>query len=787
MNDQTSEAAQNRFDQQGQTVIGPQTNVVGNVQGSVLSGQFQGPVTITEVSIEQAQHEQLADAIIAPAAVFDRIHIERFVGRGWLTDQVNDFLREEKCGYFVLEAEAGLGKTTFMAKLAQTKDTIHLFCEDAAGPENIGKGLKSLAAQLVLAYQLAPWASAGVLPPAAERPDVFYKLLAQAAGAARSRQPAARVILVIDALDQAGMPERQNVLGLPRTLPEGVFIIASQRPTSVELEVDAPLRMVQLTAEQADNLKDMRGFLAAWPGISQALRRSDYSQQPLIDVLMDKCCGVWIYLHYVLDEIERGRRTLSQLHDLPDGIVKYYIEYWRQEREDDEAQWYGLSLPLLAALTAAPEPVAARQLCAWAGVQGQIGQAQRRLSEDWGSFISAIGDGPRARYRFYHATLRDFFAGQVDRRGLPKAARGFIDELHQATITALYQTFRAAPAPEEKRRHALQLVRWQGLNEIEDSSTDEFLGILELVAGFAYAEAERRYLIECIDSILTSSAGGMSRRQQARLLIHRAGLYGNLGEIDEAADSYQQAEELAGELIESGDAQPEDLKLNARIKHGRGVIILARAESLEDPSDEASRQALLEQAERLLTEAADLAARYGVDPILKATVWKELCWVYTLIPDWARAEAAYKEALDALRGATDRAASDSYRARVLEIGVNMYGGKAETLGHSPAEALVEYRKALDLAGEEIGLLEAAGPSVLLTKAYINWGECAMAVDQLTGDQPPQYLDRACERWRAAANMAHMLGIFNREKYVRRLIEQSCPGPASEAPVGVPRT
>ncbi len=134
-----------------------------------------------------------------------------------------------------------------------------------------------------------------------------------------------------------------------------------------------------------------------------------------------------------------------------------------------------------------------------------------------------------------------------------------------------------------------------------------------------------------------------------------------------------------------------------------------------------------------------------------------------------------------------RKLSNIYRARVLETGVNMYGGKAETLFHSPAEALVEYRKALDLAGEEIGLLEAAGPSVLLTKAYINWGECGMAVDRLTGDQPPQYLDRACERWRAAANMAHMLGIFNREKYVRRLIEQYCPGPASEAPVGVPRT
>ncbi len=32
------------FDQRGQTVHGPQTNIAGNVSGSVLSGTFSGPV-----------------------------------------------------------------------------------------------------------------------------------------------------------------------------------------------------------------------------------------------------------------------------------------------------------------------------------------------------------------------------------------------------------------------------------------------------------------------------------------------------------------------------------------------------------------------------------------------------------------------------------------------------------------------------------------------------------------------------------------------------------------------
>ncbi len=39
-----------RFDQRGQTVPGSQTNITGNIQGSVLSGQFQGPVNIYQTT-----------------------------------------------------------------------------------------------------------------------------------------------------------------------------------------------------------------------------------------------------------------------------------------------------------------------------------------------------------------------------------------------------------------------------------------------------------------------------------------------------------------------------------------------------------------------------------------------------------------------------------------------------------------------------------------------------------------------------------------------------------------
>ena len=782
MNEQVPPESQDKTSQQGQVVHGSQTTVAGDVNGPVMTGSFEGPVSVTYIKTEQKlpQEERLQDNYIASTSVLDGLRLDRFVGREWLLAQVADFLRDEMCGYLILEAEAGLGKTAFMAWLAQSQDYPRLFCEDAAGLAKIGEGLKSLSAQLVLKHRIAPWATVGILPPAAGRPDVFYELLRQAA---RLRQPGERVVLVIDALDQAGAPDNENPLSLPHTLPEGVFIIASQRPSSVVLDVDL-LRLIQLSAEQADNQTDMRRFLeqaAEWPGIAEALQRGGYPRQYLIDILMDKCRGVWIYLHYVIREIESGSRKLSQLRNLPSGLVRYYAKYWWQERKSDEAQWYGLSLPLLATL-AASEPATARQLCAWAGLSEKTPQAQRRLKENWCSFISASGEDQQAQYRFCHATLRDFFAGQVDRTGLPKAERGFIDELRRATITALYQILRTASTPEEKRRYALQLVRWQGLAVGEDCSADEFLKLLELVSGFVYAETEQRSLIERITSALTSSASQLSTRQRARLLVYRAGLYGNLDEMVDAASSYQEAEVAAGELIDSEDTEPEDRKFNAKIALGRGNILVARAESLQDSSDEKLRKTLLKEGEKLLLAAGSHAKSYGKDRILWATILKERCLAHALLKEWSSAEKAYQMALQVLDKAEDTEARDSYRARVLEHASYIHWVRGDTLKNDAQEALNEYRKALDLADEEIAILKKTAPSLLLVRAYTNWGEYAMEVDRCTGDQPPRYLDKACEHWRAASELALALGLpQSEEKYASQLVEQHCPGSIPSAP------
>jgi hypothetical protein len=56
-------------------------------------------------------YQPLGEAYIDPWPVFERVRLDRFVGRKWLEDALDAFLEANDRGYFVIEAKAGLGKT----------------------------------------------------------------------------------------------------------------------------------------------------------------------------------------------------------------------------------------------------------------------------------------------------------------------------------------------------------------------------------------------------------------------------------------------------------------------------------------------------------------------------------------------------------------------------------------------------------------------------------------------------------------------------------------------------
>jgi len=379
-------------------------------------------------------YERLRDAVIQPDEVFRRVHIESFVGRRWLIEQVDSILKANSCGYLVLEAHAGLGKTAFLAWLVKERNYVHHFVELAPGQEGIERGLRNLAAQLIVAYELS---ADEAVPDASVRPDYLYRLLSRAAERRCSEE---KIVIVVDALDEAGTPPNQNVLGLPKVLPEGVFFIVSMRPVQVSLQSDkstTPRWPLKILAESEENLQDLRSFLKAssvWPRVARVLEESEYTAEEFIDTLMKKSQGLWIYLHFVIPEIERGERSPLDLDRLPEGLQDCYASYWSRWRKDEK--WYDLYLPILTALAAAQESCTLDHILDWAGIEAQKGERSRLkgiMKEQWRPFQAISGEGKKEKYRFYHTTVREFFEGKFEKNGLLQPEIDLVNELSEAT------------------------------------------------------------------------------------------------------------------------------------------------------------------------------------------------------------------------------------------------------------------------------------------------------------------------------------------------------------------
>ena len=382
--------------------------------------------------------ERLGDVCFDPAPLARDLDLVRFTGREWLIRQIDAFINDRPRGYVIIQAEAGMGKSTLAAHLVGTRPWLFHFTRLPGGrsPE---AARKSLAAQLVAKWDLPEWAPGGILPVSASRPDWFSRLLE---AAARKRDQSqfgqvdrAPIVVLVDGLDEAeaepAVREWGLPLGLPENLPDGVYVVATSR-----FGIDRALHTVRnpvdwllIEVEGASNLEDMRRFL-------QAVTSLEGGDSRIVTRLHDAgvnvgwfranvaqaCAGVWIYLRYVLDEIRDGTRNPDSVGDLPSDLAGFYaaqVGQWRGSAEDEMAQrrWEKIRLPLLGVLGAARTPLSVAELASFADVPS-LEAARVFIEETARAFLSRRDGDPSGppQYAVRHQSMRDMLAGNIARR-----------------------------------------------------------------------------------------------------------------------------------------------------------------------------------------------------------------------------------------------------------------------------------------------------------------------------------------------------------------------------------
>jgi len=385
-----------------------------------------------------AGYTTLDDFYIRPDAVFQRVRIENFTGREWLEAEVTQFLEQNRSGVFLLVGDAGVGKTAFMAHLVAKYRFLHLFGEQVRGESNVTRAIESLGVQLVTRYQIQNYTDRNSLPQIAGFPDFLDRLLQTAS---QERCQGEKIVIVCDALDEAGSGSNGNVLGLPAVLPDGVFLLLSQRPVDVPLHIDVTPHIVKLDAASKENQEDLLAFLNAMahkPAIADHLRARKYSTEEFVTRLAQKSEGIMMYVNYILREIEDGSRYPLDLEQLPVGLVDYYTRYWsnwKAAKNGDSPDWEKICAPLLGILAAAEEPAGAEQLAGWGGIDAW--EVEKLLTGPWRAFMTCqpAKDGTEL-FTIYHTSLRDFLRGQADHPALTPQQQSILREFKRRSAQA---------------------------------------------------------------------------------------------------------------------------------------------------------------------------------------------------------------------------------------------------------------------------------------------------------------------------------------------------------------
>lgn len=327
-----------------------------------------------------------------------------FVGREYVFDAINAFIANNDKGYFTIIGDPGQGKSAILAKYVQDIGCITHFNQLLQGPNRAEQFLESVCRQLIERYQLtyAP------LPSNAKQDGEFLSQLLDEVAQQRKGE---KVIIAVDALDEVdtnSYRDAANILYLPAHLPNGVyFILTRRRDVEVPLTSFASMQTLSLLDYQTDSERDVRTYIKNRLDSSENLRQRVEVRGESITEFMDKIASKsennFMYLRYVLIDIESGLYQDSTLEEFPQGLQGYYDFHWRRMEMTKEPLPVE-KIKIVYILGEVREPVSRRKICDFSGEDEYTVQ---QVLNQWKQFLHELIKEEK-RYSVYHSSFRDF-------------------------------------------------------------------------------------------------------------------------------------------------------------------------------------------------------------------------------------------------------------------------------------------------------------------------------------------------------------------------------------------
>ena len=333
--------------------------------------------------------------------------IRRFCGRGFVFETFEQFIAENPHGYFTIVGDAGMGKSSIVAKYVSEHKSpcyFNILVEGRNRPELF---LKSIRQQLIGRYQL----------PNSEDADL-PTLLANVAEKLTSDQP---LVIAIDALDEVEQEPRGNILYLPKTLPSNVYFLLTRRPYSLDkkrLLVEVPekeldLRDKKYINDNQDDIKEYIRFVINTDteyksGLINWIQSRSIPATNFVEQVANKSENNFMYLRYVLPAIAKGDYNNLDLTELPYGLQNYYQNHWvRMGMETEPGQLMEIVLYILLDIGT---PIPCEMIAGIAKVdECDVGKV---LEDKWVEYLKKQNVDGEICYTIYHASFLDFLKGK---------------------------------------------------------------------------------------------------------------------------------------------------------------------------------------------------------------------------------------------------------------------------------------------------------------------------------------------------------------------------------------
>ena len=381
---------------------------VGDWEKSLRDLAQKVPQDIAEIKdlLKQIADSQVRQMVVPPqfqSLIADKT--EGFVGRKFVFDAIEEFLQPKSSGYFIIEADPGVGKSAILAEYVRRTGCIAYFNVRSQGITSASEFLKSVCTQLIERYNL-PYPKE--LHPDNTRDGNFLaRLLDEIVRA----NPALPLVIAVDALDEVDLKsqtEGANVLYLPASLPNGVYFIVTKRPTPVPLVVNKS-RIFDLMQYQAQSLEDVRTYIrqriSESPALQEWVSSRGLREEEFVTTLGEKSDRNFMYLRYVLPEIECGAyQDLNKIENLPQGLEQYYYQHW-QHMGMTAKPLPRIKIKIVYVLAEALKPVSCEMISQFADEDELTVQ---EVLDEWEQFLREQKIDGQTRYSIYHASFQDF-------------------------------------------------------------------------------------------------------------------------------------------------------------------------------------------------------------------------------------------------------------------------------------------------------------------------------------------------------------------------------------------